>query len=462
MKFFGREVTLTKAAPNLLPVRQGGGWWGVIRESFTGAWQQNVEINQDTVLSFSAVFACVTLIASDIAKLRLKLVEQDKYGIWAEVQSAAFSPVLKKPNRFQTRIKFIEQWIVSKLIHGNTYVLKQRDARGVVVAMYILDPCRVTPLVAPDGSVYYQLKRDDLSGIGEDDVTVPASEIIHDTMVALFHPLVGVSPIYACGLAATQGIRIQTNSAKFFGNNSNPGGILTAPGAIGDDTAARLKAHWDANYSGDNAGKVAVLGDGLKYEGMAVNATDSQLIEQLRWTAETVCSCFHVPGYKIGVGTVPTYANAQVLNQIYYSDCIQSLLENLELLLDEGLGLAVAKDGRGAMGVEFDLDGLLRMDTQTLVATVKDAVGAGIMKVDEARAKLNLAPVPGGDTPYLQQQNWSLAQLDKRDINAEAKPAVVPALPAPENEEKALADFCADLAAAVSGAQPILAYCESA
>src|SRR6185312_14046419 len=113
--------------------------------------------------------------------------------------------------------------------------------------------------------------RDDLSGLHDDkNVVVPASEIIHDRMNCLFHPLVGLSPIYAAGLAATQGLHIQGNSATFFKNGSNPGGVLTAPGAISDETAARLKAAWATNYSGENAGKVAVLGDGLKYEAMAV------------------------------------------------------------------------------------------------------------------------------------------------------------------------------------------------
>jgi HK97 family phage portal protein len=433
MKLFGLSVTKAKAPENLRPVASswGGGWWPTIRESFTGAWQRNIEINHDSVVSFSAVFSCVTLIASDIGKLCLRLTSVNPDLTSTPAYSPSFSPVLAKPNRFQTWNKFIEQWIVSKLLHGNTYVLKERDGRGVVVAMYVLHALRVIPLVAPDGSVYYQLKTDHLSGIPVDDVVVPASEIIHDTMVCLFHPLVGISPIYACGLAATQGIRIQENSARFFGNNSTPGGVLTAPTAISDETAARLKTHWDANYSGMNAGKVAVLGDGLKYEAMAVTATDAQLIEQLKWTAETVCSCFHVPGYKIGVGATPTYANAQVLNQIYYSDCIQSLLENLEALLKDGLALPAP------YAVEFDLDGLLRMDTLTLVSTVKDAVGAGIMAPNEARAKLNLAPVAGGDTPYLQVQNYSLSALDKRDQgNPLATPVPTkPTLPAPDEPE---------------------------
>ena len=48
--------------------------------------------------------------------------------------------MLRKPNRYQTRIKFVEQWMMSKLTAGNTYVLKQRDERSVVTALYVLDP----------------------------------------------------------------------------------------------------------------------------------------------------------------------------------------------------------------------------------------------------------------------------------------------------------------------------------
>ena len=55
------------------------------------------------------------------------------------------------------------------------------------------------------------------------------------------------------------------------------------------------------------------------------------------------------------------------------------------------------------------------MDTITQIASLKDAVGAGVMAPNEARAKLDLPPVTGGASPYLQQQNYSLAALDKRD-----------------------------------------------
>lgn len=436
MRILGFTITRQKAAGSLSPVDNRGGWWGIVRESFSGAWQQNVEVKLDTVLTYSTVFRCISLISSDIAKMRMRLVQKDANCIWDEVDNPAFSPVLRKPNRFQNRIQFYTSWMESKLIHGNTYVLKERDLRGIVVALYVLDPCRVKPLVAEDGAVYYELMRDDLSAQHANNVTVPASEIIHDRWNTIYHPLVGTSPIYACGLAAIQGIRIQSNSAQFFGNGSNPGGILVAPGEISDETAKRLKDHWDQNYSGKNVGKVAVLGDGLKYEAMTMKATDSQLIEQLKWSAETVCSVFGVPAYKVGVGAAPLNNNVEALDAQYYAQCLQIHIESIELCLDEGLGLDRTKEGK-TLGTEFDLDDLLRMDTATQIKSLAEAVGGSIMTPNAALKRMNQPPVKGGDTIYMQQQNYSLEALNKRDQGDPfAKPPPAGAS-APENDNEA-------------------------
>lgn len=433
MRLFGLTVTRQKAvSPSLSPVDTRTGFWGLIRESFAGAWQQNIEVRYDTVLSNHADFACRTLIASDIAKLRIKLVER-RNEVWSETVNPAFSPVLRKPNRFQTRQQFIECWVLSKLQNGNAYVLKERDGRGVVIRLYVLDPNRVKPLVASDGSIYYELMKDNLSGLDGTSVTVPSREIIHDRFNCFFHPLVGLSPIFANGLAAMQGLAIQNMSANFFQNGAQPGGVLTAPGAIADETAARLKAHWDANYSGANRGKVAVLGDGLHYEPMTAKAVDSQLIEQLKWTAEVICSTYHVPPYKVGIGQQPTYNNIQALNVEYYSQCLQALIEAIEACLDEGLGL----DGV-TLGTEIDTDNLLRMDAATQIDVLEKA--KSVMKLDERRRRLDLAPMAtGGDTVYMQQQDHSLEAIAARDKllieQAAAPPLLAP--PEPDEEEQA-------------------------
>lgn len=427
MRIFGRELTF-KRVQGSPPGTGLGDWWPYVKEPYGGAWQNNDTWTNESVLAHYAVYACVTLIANDIGKLRPRLMELGANGIWVETASPAFSPVLKKPNGYQNHIQFKQWWATSKLTNGNTYALKQRDQRGVVVAEYILDPCRVLPLITPDGSVYYQLSSDNLNRVG-DGVTVPASEIIHDRMNCLFHPLVGVSPLYACALAACQSLKMQSDSSTFFANGARPGGILSAPGAISDETAARLKAHWDANYTGTNAGKVAVVGDDLKFQQMRMSAVDSQLIEQFKLTAEMICTAFHVPGFKVNIGTIPAGQKIADLNQIYYSDCLQSIIEEFEACQDEGISLPAR------LGVELDLDGLLRMDLGSLVETLAAAVGGGIMSPDEARARLNMAAVEGGATPYLQQQNFSLAALAKRDALADPFATATPAAPSAEPTE---------------------------
>jgi HK97 family phage portal protein len=420
------------------PVR--GGWASIVREPYTGAWQQNVEIRQDTVLTYSAVYACVTLIASDIGKLCLRLVEQSDEDVWTEADSPAFSPVLRKPNRYQTIHKFVEQWITSKLIWGNTYAIKQRDARGVVVALYVLDPCRVTPLVAPDGSVYYELQQYELGGdlLARPEtapIIVPAREIIHDTMICLFHPLIGVSPIYACGLAAMQGLAIQNSSTSFFTKGSRPSGIVTAPAGMTQAQLDNAKADWEVLSAAINAGRTAFFTSDLKYTPLTMNAVDAELIAQLHWTAETVCTCYHVPPYMIGVGPPPPYANVEPLLQQYYSQVIQSLLTNFESSLDEGLGLLEPVNGH-QYGTEFDIDDLIWMDTSTKVKAAHDAIGAGGMSPDEARRKyFGLGPVTGGETPYMQQQYFSLEALAQRDANAPfAKPTPAPMVAPPADQ----------------------------
>lgn len=435
MRIFGRELTLSfKRAPMSPPGTGMGGWWSIIREPYSGAWQKNDSWDCPTVLAHYAVYACVTLIANDIGKLRQRLMELDANGIWKETTSPSFSPVLKKPNNYQNHIQFKQWWQTSKLTNGNAYGLKQRDQRGVVVSIYLLDPCRVLPLVAEDGSIYYQLSNDNLNRVG-DGVTVPASEIIHDRMNCLFHPLVGVSPLYAAALAACQSLKMQSDSSTFFENGARPGGILSAPGAISDETAARLKAHWDSNYTGQNAGKVAVVGDDLKFQQMKMTATDSQLIEQFKLTAEMICTAFHVPPSKVGVATAPTGTTAAQENQKYYSDCIQVLVEEYEACMDDGLSLP------NQYGVELDIDGLLRMDMGALVETLKLAVGGTIMAPNEARRRMNLPPVKGGDSVLSQQQNYSVEALAKRDALADpfgtAQPAATaPATPAEPTDEE--------------------------
>lgn len=436
MKIKTQVATLFRKAASMLAPISGTmySWWPRVLESFTGAWQQNFVVDRATVVQNWAVFSCATLIAGDIGKMSASVMD---YDATKRIYVATLNrPVLRKPNRYQTYVEFMRLWVLSLLLNGNTYVLKQRDERGFIVALYILDPCKVTPLIAEDGGIYYQLSEDRLSDV-EQSIVVPASEIIHDRLWTIYHPLIGVSPIFACGVAAMQGFAIQQNSALFFQNMSRPSGLLTAPGSISDETANRLKTAWQDNYSGSNVGKVAVLGDGLSYQAMTITATDSQMIEQLKFTGEMICATFHVPPYKLGLGQMPTVNNVAALNQQYYDQALQPIVENIERRLKEGLEVPDPSE------VWLDETVLLRMDPSTRMDSHIKAISGALLAPNEARRMENWAPQEGGDVLYLQQQNFSLAALAKRDAREDPfgksdapAPAAPSAPPTGDSEER--------------------------
>lgn len=417
------------------PVSAGGGWtslFSVISEPFSGAWQRNVEVKQTTVLSYYAVFSCISLIASDIAKMPPRLMKQDSSGIWQTVRGGNIDRLLNNPNAFQNRIQFFENWLNSKLCHGNTYILKIRNPKGVITELRILDPRKVMPLVADDGSVFYQVRPDNMAGL-EAQITVPAREMLHDRFNCLYHPLVGLSPIYASGLAAMQGHHIQESSASFFKNGGKPSGVITVPGSISEEKAREVKTKWDTSYSGENAGRTGLLSGGAEYKPIAMSAVDSQTVEQQKMSAEMVCSTFHVPAYKVGVGNPPASDNIEALEQQYYSQCLQVLIESVEILLNDAFAFDTSQY------VELDIGALLRMDSERRMKTLGDGVKNTILTPNEARKKENLPPVPGGDSLYLQQQNFSLEALAKRDASDDPFSNTPP--PPPVAPEKALSEY---------------------
>src|SRR5207237_8959300 len=95
--------------------RGNGGWWPIIREPYSGAWQNNDPLTVDEELESHAVYACITRISNAIGKLAVNLCAVDDNGIWSPTASAAFSPVLRRPNRFQNHIQFKQYWIAPKL-----------------------------------------------------------------------------------------------------------------------------------------------------------------------------------------------------------------------------------------------------------------------------------------------------------------------------------------------------------
>ena len=423
-----------KRAPESLNTVSG--WregWRRILEPFTGAWQQNAEEKRGDLLTYPTLYACEYRISSDIGKLPFRLRQRTASGVWKDVTNSAYDPVLRKPNNFQTAGQFREYWILSKLNQGNTYLLKRRDARGVVTDLYVLDPCRVLPMVSDAGEVYYQLYTDPLNTLPEgypaSRLIVPASEIIHDRCMTLHHPLIGVPPLAAAHWPALKNMKIMRSATEFFANNAQPGGLLTAPAGMSDKDAEDVKAYWNTNFTGSNSGRVAIIGADMKFTPFAMKSIDSQMVEQMRYSDEQICQPFGIPPFMVGIGTIPSGLGVDGVYQLYYQNALQTHIEHMEALLDDGLKVAAP------LGIELDLEPLLRMDEAKRAEVESKLVSGKIKLPDESRVRFNLEPTPGGGTLWGQQQDYPLGMLVNRaDWDPNMQPPAPPAPPAPAPE----------------------------
>lgn len=432
LTIFGALRNAATQQKALTPVTGWRHGWRVISEATTGGWQRNEEVKVGDLTCYPTLYGCLNRISQDIGKLPFLLKREDSDGIWQiDTANTSFWPVLRKPNKYQTAQQFREAWILSKLISGNTYVLKERDNRGIVVRLYVLDPCRVIPMVSDNGNVFYQINYTTPQNLLPDSypaeqLTVPASEIIHDRMNCFHHQLIGVPPLCAAYWPAVKNMKILRSSAEFFGNNAQPGGILTAPAGMSETDAIALKAYWADNYTGENAGKIAVIGADMKFTPFAMKSADSQLVEQMRYSDEQICQPFGIPPFKIGIGSIPAGLGVDAINQLYYADALQGHIEAMENLLDEGLKI------ERPMGVELDLWPLLRMDLGKQAEVETKLTGGGIKTPNEGRHAFGLSPLTGGDTVYMQQQDFPLDQVRLNKIEAVS--------PEPEPEPEPLSD----------------------
>lgn len=422
----------------------GGGGWHTIHEPFSGAWQMNAEERIGTMLCYPTLYACLNRVSQDIGKLPFVLKELQPDQTWKTVENTAYSPVLRKPNDYQTAQQFREAWALSIMQHGNTYALKGRDERGVVTKLWILDPCRVMPMVSDDGSVFYKINYPYAANLlplyyPDRELIVPAREIIHDRLNCFHHQLIGVPPVCAAHWPALKNLKILKSSSEFWSNNAQPGGILTAPAGMTDDDAKAVQAYWATAYSGANAGKVAVIGADMKFTSFAMKSADSQLVEQMRYSDEQICQPFGIPPFKIGIGDIPAGLGVDAINLLYEGDALSGRIESMENLLDEGLRLP------SNLGIWMDTGPLLRMDLTRQADLQAKLVQGMIRTPNEARLTFNDAPTAGGETLWGQHQDYPLGMLAKRtdlDPVAPATPPTEPETP-PVDEEttRALAEF---------------------
>jgi len=283
--------------------------------------------------------------------------------------------------------------------------------------------------VANDGAIFYQVN-ESAQGLYPRlaETLVPARDVIHFRQYTPRHPLVGETALAAAALAMGIDVALSVSQAAFFENMARPSGILATDQTLSRDQMTRLRTAFEEQSAGMAQGKLPILGNGLKFQQLAVSSVDAQLIESQRMSVNTIAQTMGVPPPVIGIMEGATYNNVEQLINHWLAVSLGSLLENVERSMDRAFGLPRAEY------VELDTNALLRSDLAARIDALTKGVQGGLYSPNEARELEGLNPQAAGDTPFMQQQMTPLPMLAKIAEKAAAPTPAPVAAPTPANQ----------------------------
>jgi HK97 family phage portal protein len=378
-------------------------------------------------------YACVMANARAVSMCYPKHVVVNDEGEHEKSLTSPASRVLRTPNSYQTFPQFMLNTVATMLFEGEAFIGLERDNRFAVNAMHLMPKRSCSPYVEPEtNEIFYSLGSNPMTPSGM-KYMIPARDMIHIRQYTPRHPLIGESSLAAAALSLGVNVALSTNQVAFYSQMSRPSGILSTDAALTKDQMLALRAAFDEQSKGMNAGKIPVLSNGLKFQPMGVTSTDADTILALKMSQEQIASVFGVPLPVIGDLSSATMNNTEAIVNLWLSTGLGSLLENLERSFDVAFGL----DGN-TQYIEFDPVSLLRMDFAARVDGLTKSIQGGLLSPNEAREKENLPPVEFGDEPMVQQQMVPLSVLEllhAATIKSKLKPVEQPA-PAPKTEDE--------------------------
>lgn len=352
-------------------------------ESATG-----MRITPDASLRCAAVLSCVRVLSETIAGLPFITYRRTEAGRERDSSIPVFRLLATKPNRYQTAFEFREMLMAHCLLRGNGYAQKVFDGRGDLVELVPLNPTRVEPKLTGTGEVVYLVKTLDFR-----TVELPGDQIFHLKGLAT-DGIIGISPITYARESVGLALATEEFGARLFRNDAKPGGILEHPGKLSDEAHHRLKNSWQSAHSGlQNAHKVAILEEGMKWTRIGVSSSDSQFIESRKFQIEEIARIFRVPPHLIGHLDHATFSNIEHQALDFVQHTILPWLRRWEQAI--GARLFTEEETRTHY-CEFLVDGLLRGDIQSRYSAYAVGRQWGWLSADDVRRLENMEPLPAG------------------------------------------------------------------
>lgn len=378
-------------------------------------------VNERSAMQLTAVYACVRILAEAVAGLSLHLYRCGRNGSKEKaVEHPLYFLLHDEPNPEMTSFVFRETLMTHLLLYGNCYCQIIRDGRGQVASLYPLMPNQMSVDRDEKGQIYYTYVRSGEEAVTMDNGTVYLlpEDVLHIPALG-FDGLVGYSPIAMAKNTIGMGLACEEYGAKFFANGAAPSGVLEHPGTVKD--ISRLRESWNAIYGGSrNAGKVAILEEGMHYSPISISPNEAQFLETRKFQVDEIARIFHVPPHMIGDLERSTFSNIEQQSLEFVKYTLNPWVCRWEQALTKSL---LSPREKKEYCIKFNVDGLLRGDYQSRMNGYAVGRQNGWMSANDIRELENLDRIPteqGGDL-YLVNGNMirtTDAAINPREKNS--------------------------------------------
>jgi HK97 family phage portal protein len=381
-----------------------------------------VSVNQASAMQVSAVYACVSYIAYNMAMMGATIFRGERTGVNAKRHKAvdhALYPLLKIPAPWLTWFEFCGMLQTSVLLRGNGYAVILRDYRGKPTMLVPINPDRVCLWEAPNGELFYMVTRcglHEMAVLSGEPLLIAAEDIFHLKALTM-NGLLGLSQISLARESIGLAIAQEQLASRWAGNSAKPSGILTTDQKLTPEAATRLAEDWKRLNTGlFNAGKTAILEQGLKWQSLAMTSSDMEFIAARDFQLADIARIYRMPPHMLGVLTRGSSNGISQLGQEYLNYTLSTWIEMWEQRIAFTFGL-----DSDELFVAFDVDRLLRADISTRFAANRIALGGtGWRTVNEVRADEGQEKVDGGDVVF---RPVNTAPIDSDLFSAQPDPA---------------------------------------
>ena len=391
-------------------------------------------VNERTAMQTTAVYACVRILAEAVASLPLHVYEyQDDGGKKLVHDHPLYYLLHDEPNPEMTSFVFRETLMSHLLIWGNAYAQIIRDGAGRVLGLYPLLPDKMEVQRDDKGNIYYVYSRnsDENPTFKEyGNIKLKAEDVLHIPGLG-FDGLIGYSPIAMAKNAVGMTLACEEYGASFFANGANPGGVLEHPGVLKDPS--KVRESWNSVYRGvNNAHKIAVLEEGMKYQQIGIPPEEAQFLETRKFQINEIARLYRIPPHMVGDLDKSSFSNIEQQSLEFVKYTLDPWVIRWEQSLQRSLLLPGEK---GKYFIKLNVDGLLRGDYQSRMNGYAVGRQNGWFSANDIREMENMNPIPDEEGGNLYLINGAMTKLADAGAFAKTDTAQQNA-PAQENSGK--------------------------